>query len=278
MLGVFPKDLWQIRGMIIGALVLSALDWHPEMYTVKKEDNVASNLLDQAEFADNPEPRCPVVLVLDTSGSMQGTPIDELNQGLRAFGEALKADRLASLRVEVALIAFGGGVRLFDVRGGRSGGGDAQEAFITADGFQAPTLGARGDTPMGGAVSRALNLIKERKEIYKANGLDYFRPWMFVITDGRPTDSDWELAADQVRQEEARKGVVFYGVGVEKADMQVLARFSAARSPLKLKGLAFAELFQWLSKSLSVVAHSRPGEQAPLPPVGWGEVDTSHSF
>jgi uncharacterized protein YegL len=239
---------------------------------------VASNLLDQAEFADNPEPRCPVVLVLDTSGSMQGTPIDELNQGLRAFGEALKADRLASLRVEVSLIAFGGGVRLLDVRGEHAGAGDTQEAFITADGFQPPTLRASGDTPMGEAVSRALNLIRDRKEIYKANGLDYFRPWMFVITDGRPTDSEWELAADRVRQEEARKGVVFYGVGVEKADMQVLARFSTARPPLKLKGLAFAELFQWLSKSLSVVAHSRPGEQAPLPPVGWGEVDTSHSF
>jgi uncharacterized protein YegL len=41
--------------------------------------------------------------------------------------------------------------------------------------------------------------------------------------------------------------------------------------------LAFTDLFQWLSKSLSVIAHSRPGEQAPLPPVGWGEIDTSHS-
>ncbi|HZD57757.1 MAG TPA: VWA domain-containing protein [Anaerolineales bacterium] len=238
---------------------------------------MGSNLLDQAEFADNPEPRCPVVLLLDTSGSMQGAPINELNQGLRAFEAALKADRLASLRVEVALMTFGGGVRLLDVRDGRASEEGAQEAFITADGFQAPALGASGDTPMGEAVSRSLDLIRDRKEIYKANALDYFRPWMFLITDGRPTDSGWELAADQVRQEEARKGVVFYGVGVEKADMQVLARFSAARPPLKLKGLAFGELFQWLSKSLSVVAHSRPGEQAPLPPVGWGEIDTSHS-
>ena len=58
------------------------------------------NFLEMAEFADNPEPRCPVVLVLDTSGSMNGMPIMELNEGLRAFGTALKADRLASLRVE----------------------------------------------------------------------------------------------------------------------------------------------------------------------------------
>ncbi len=75
------------------------------------------NLLDQAEFADNPEPRCPVVLLLDTSGSMQGAPVQELNGGLRAFSDALKSDRLASLRVEVAVITFGGKVRALDVRG-----------------------------------------------------------------------------------------------------------------------------------------------------------------
>ena len=75
-------------------------------------------LLDQAEFADNPEPRCPVVLLLDVSGSMQGQPIRELNAGLQAFSEAVKADRLASLRVEVAIITFGGHVQALDVRSG----------------------------------------------------------------------------------------------------------------------------------------------------------------
>lgn len=257
-----------------------------------------ANLLDQAEFADNPEPRCPVVLLLDTSGSMQGEPIQELNQGLRSFSEALKADRLASLRVEVAVVAFGGSVRALDVRGGEKVRGkelipfnpralapgsltpqipfDAAQAFVTVDGFQPPYLAAQGDTPMGEAIQRSLALLRDRKEIYKRNGLDYFRPWMFAITDGRPTDHNWEAAADQVKLEESRRGVIFYGVGVEKADLQVLGRFSDVRQPLKLKGLAFGELFMWLSKSLSMIAHSRPGEQAPLPPVGWGSVDTSH--
>src|SRR5512139_1796636 len=254
------------------------------------------NLLDQAEFADNPEPRCPVVLLLDTSGSMKGEPIQELNEGLRAFSDALKSDRLASLRVEVAVVAFGGKVRALDVRGEPRQGNelipynphalaprtmtkeipfDAHQAFVTVDHFQPPFLQAHGETPMGEAIQRSLALLRERKEIYKQNGLDYFRPWMFAITDGKPTDKAWETAADQIKQEELRRGVIFYGVGVENADMRVLSRFSDARQPLKLKGLAFDELFMWLSKSLSAIAHSRPGEQTPLPPVGWGSVDTS---
>lgn len=257
-----------------------------------------SNFFDQAEFAENPEPRCPVVLVLDTSGSMQGTAIAELNEGLRAFAAALQADRLASLRVEVAVVAIGGKVRALDVRGAVNSENkeiaqfnpfglairpkvnevpfDARQAFVTVDQFVPPALDANGDTPLGEAVSRAIALLRDRKEVYKQNGLDYFRPWIFAITDGRPTDKGWEGVAEQVRQEEARKGVIFYGVGVEGADMETLGRFSSARPPLKLRGLAFNELFTWLSKSLSAIAHSRPGEQAPLPPVGWGSVDTSH--
>ena len=255
------------------------------------------NFLEMAEFADNPEPRCPVVLVMDTSGSMSGAPIQELNEGLRAFSTALKADRLASLRVEVAVVAFGGKVKALEVRMGEASQGaalapynpiglalrkptkevpfDARLAFATVDRFEPPVLEANGGTPMGEAVQRALALLKERKEIYKQNGLDYFRPWMFVITDGKPTDKAWEAAADQIKQEELNRGVIFYGVGVEKADMRVLSRFSDVRPPLKLKGLAFGDLFMWLSKSLSAIAHSRPGEQTPLPPVGWGQVDTS---
>jgi uncharacterized protein YegL len=237
------------------------------------------DLLDQAEFAENPEPRCPVVLVLDTSGSMQGAPIQELNQGLADFSAAIRSDPLASLRVEVAIVTFGGDVHVLDLRGGDANhdADSAEQGFVTVDAFEPPNLRAGGGTPMGTAVETALALLRERKEIYKQYGIDYFRPWMFVITDGHPTDSNWAEAAVAVKQEEARKGVIFYGVGVERADMRVLAEFSGARPPLKLRGLAFGELFQWLSRSLSVIAHSRPGEQAPLPPVGWGSVDTSHS-
>ena len=236
---------------------------------------MALTVLDQAEFADNPEPRCPVVLVLDTSGSMNGQPIRELNEGLQAFKDAIQADRLAALRVEVAILPFGGLVRPVDVRAAAPNQPpfDPNQPFVTGDNFEPPILTSAGDTPLGTAVRQGLQLLRDRKETYKLNGIDYFRPWMFLMTDGKPTD-EWQSAALALREEEARKGVIFFAVGVEGADLKILAQFSGARPPLRLKGLAFSELFQWLSKSLSVVAHSKPGEQAPLPPVGWAQVDT----
>ncbi len=236
----------------------------------------AAGPLEQVEFAQNPEPRCPVVLVLDVSGSMAGKPIAELNQGLQDFAQVLKNDPLAALRVEVAVLTFGGQVRCLDVRGGgREIACDADQAFVTIDVFQAPALTANGETPMGEALRRTLALLRERKDIYKRNGAAYFRPWVFLITDGQPNDAGWESVPDLVKEEERRKGLIFYAVGVENADMKTLARFSEDRPPLKLKGVAFREMFQWLSKSLSAVAGSRPGEQVPLPAPGWGQVDTS---
>lgn len=234
-------------------------------------------LFDEAEFADNPEPRCPVVLCLDTSGSMKGAPVEQLNAALQQFSQELKDDPLAALRVEVAVVTFGGSVRALGVHAEDSGADvqfDAQRAFTTVDLFAPPTLAATGGTPMGEAVRRSLELLKARKEVYKQNDLDYFRPWLFLITDGKPTDR-WEAAAEQARLEDARKGLLLFGIGVEGAEMDALAKFTPEhRPPLKLRGLAFNELFQWLSRSLSAVAHSKVGDQIPLPPVGWAEVDT----
>jgi uncharacterized protein YegL len=219
---------------------------------------MTQNSLEKIEFVDNPEPRCAVALVLDVSGSMAGQAIVELNNGLVEFDKDLKADPLASLRVEVGMVTFGGSVSSID--------------FVTADQFQPPVLMANGDTPMGQAVHQALSMLRDRKNSYKANGIDYYRPWLFLITDGEPTDS-WEAAAAQARQEEDQKGVSVYAIGVEGANLQTLSQFSSKRQPLKLKGLTFRELFQWLSKSLGAVALSNPGQQAPLPTVGWAEAE-----
>jgi uncharacterized protein YegL len=213
------------------------------------------------DFVANPEPRCPCLLLLDTSGSMNGRPIDELNVGLRVFKEELTSDAMAMQRVEVAVITFGP-VRVVS-------------DFQTADAFQPPTLSVTGDTPMGAAILQGLEMLEARKSTYRHAGVSYYRPWVFLITDGAPTDA-WQLAAEKVRAGDnpERKAFSFFAVGVEGADMAKLGAIcSPDRPPLKLKGLSFRELFSWLSSSLGGVARSQPGQLVALPPPsGWSSV------
>lgn len=210
-----------------------------------------------SSFADNPEPRCPCVLLLDVSGSMSGRPLDELNAGLTVFKDELSADALAMKRVEVGIVTFG------PVK--------VETPFTSAMTFYPPNLQSQGDTPMGAAITQALNLVEDRKRDYRANGISYYRPWVFLITDGAPTDS-WQNAAAAIREGEASKKFAFFAIGVKDADMDKLRQISV-REPLSLEGLKFRELFSWLSSSLRSVSRSTPGTDVPLEaPKGWASV------
>lgn len=212
------------------------------------------------ELASNPEPRCPCVLLLDVSGSMAGQAMVQLNAGLETYQTELLSDPLASQRVEVSIVTFGGKV-------------ETVVPFTTPDRLVIPHIAAEGETPLGQAILQGIEAIADRKRQYKRFGLHYYRPWIFLITDGAPTD-DWLPAATKVHDGEAAKAFAFFAVGVEGADFNVLKQLSK-REPLKLKGLSFRELFVWLSQSQKQVSRSRPGQedQVPLPnPTGWANL------
>jgi uncharacterized protein YegL len=209
------------------------------------------------DFAANPEPRCPCVLLLDVSKSMTGKPLSELNAGLATLHSDLADDPLATKRVEIAIVTFG------PVRN--------ELPFTTAGSFYPPELSPQGDTPMGDAILTALELLHTRKNDYRTNGISYYRPWVFLITDGAPTD-DWTAAAAAVREGESTKAFAFFAIGVKGADMATLRRISV-RDPLPLEGFKFRELFRWLSTSLRQVSRSTPGGVVALPPPeGWTAV------
>lgn len=224
-------------------------------------------ILESSDLADNPATRVPVILCLDTSGSMDGSPINELNSGVQLFYDAIRDDEIALYAADIGIVTFNDTATCIS-----DFAGIADKSF-------APTLSASGMTYMGEAVNMALDMVERRKQEYKSNGIEYFQPWLVLMTDGKPNGSTSELSravARTIDMEAQRKLTVFpIGIG-DGADMNALAQFSAKRTPLKLQGLKFREFFSWLSKSVSTTSQSNPGDSVALDVdgiKGWASLD-----
>lgn len=208
---------------------------------------------------ENMSKRLPAILLLDTSYSMDGEPIKALNEGLRVLEEEFDpatGDSLALRSVEFALVTFGSnGVQLVDLMTGQ-GGTNVNEAFVEAIDYRAPVLSAGGGTPMGEAMELALRVLDERKQYYRQHNIPYFRPWIFLISDGEPTDQ-YETAIAAAKQAQADKKALIFSIGVQDANMKILQEFSQLPA-IPLDGLKFRELFKFISSSVSQASTSDP--------------------
>jgi len=217
------------------------------------------------DLLSNPTNRVPIGLCLDVSPSMTGEPIEELNQGVELFFKALKEDRVARLSAEVAIVTFGTSAQVV-------------LDFQSLDRISGPpTVQITGDsTNLGAGVALVLDILEDRKNVYKEAGIDYFQPWLVLMTDGQPTSDEHLRAAPRTCDLERAGKLVVFPIGIgQGTDMDVLAMFSEKRHPLKLKGLNFAQFFEWLSKSVVCVSQSRPGEKLKLDTEGvkgWAEI------
>lgn len=119
-------------------------------------------------------------------------------------------------------------------------------------------LTAQGSTHTGTAIYKGANIIQSRKDQCRAKEIVYYRTWLFMITDVEPQGEAGK------RIEEVNKRVSFI-VGVENENMTRLSQISV-RTPIKLKGISFTELFPWLSASMSAVFHSRLDKHVVLLP------------
>lgn len=80
------------------------------------------SLTDAVEFADNPETRCPCLLLLDMSSSMEGERLDAMKSGLQTLRDDLLRDNVAARRVELAIVTFNSDIRVL-------------QDFVTVDKF-----------------------------------------------------------------------------------------------------------------------------------------------
>ena len=254
-----------------------------------------NDLLRLQDLVNNPTTRVPVCLCLDTSGSMGRiiggdteatgqqiykdgqmwnvvtggiSAIDELTEGVKAFYQELRNDEVAQYSAEVCIVTFGGTKPQLIVD------------FANIDRQpELPQLIADGDTPMGEAVNLALDCLEKRKREYQEKGVDYYQPWLVLMTDGAPVGSDpaeLERSIQRTVEMVNSKKLTIFPIGIgNEADMNTLARFSPQRTPLHLKEMHFKEFFQWLSQSVSRTSMSMPGEKIKLDTEGikgWGEL------
>ncbi|GAB4395183.1 MAG: VWA domain-containing protein [Microscillaceae bacterium] len=215
-----------------------------------------------AETPDNFEQKCLCVLVLDVSGSMVGEPIAELNRGLQTFYYQIMKDETAAERLEVCLITFESKIRC------------VQEPALLRH-FQMPALQAGGSTRLAEAVKEAIIKVNYRKIWYRKTGQPYYRPFIFLFTDGEAdADQDLEQLMFEINQGVNEKKFTFFPIGVQEANMEMLRYIAHPNTPpMKLMGLNFVEFFQWLSNSVGVITHSQEGVIQPLPEIGsWGQI------
>ena len=210
-----------------------------------------------SDFGTSTKRRLPICFALDTSGSMMGNPIKQLNMGLQNFLASIKNNDDTRNSTDIAIITFGSKVEIVMPFGEMAKDKGIPE--ITAS----TTL-----TPIGEGILTALELLNARKEGYKQMGIKYYQPWLVVITDGAPQGpnamQNMELAIKACNELEANDKLVVFNIGVGSGvDFDILKRLSIKREePISVNSADFAKLFEFLGSSSSSIVSSGMSDDA----------------
>ncbi|GHV02768.1 hypothetical protein FACS1894211_14840 [Clostridia bacterium] len=197
------------------------------------------------------EPHLACVLLLDTSGSMDGEAIAGLNKAINEFKTKTSLDELAQKRVDIAIVEFNDSARVV-------------QKFTPISRMEAIQLQASGCTAMGEGINLAIDMVKERNKFYASLGTPCFKPWIFMITDGAPTD-DVEAAAKRIQEEESKGShgkLKFFALGVAGYDKETLCKLT--KRVMALEDTDFSGIFNWMSESMVAISVSRVGEEVRL--------------
>lgn len=209
-----------------------------------------TELIVKTEWTDleNSSARLPCCVVADTSGSMSGTPINELNAGLKQLGDFVREDALAARSAEICVVSAGEPLVV-------------AVPFTPAAHFHPPMLQADGGTPLAEAIVLAITATEERIRRYNHFDFDWYRPWVLVISDGMANQSSAiPVAIREVRRVENARLMSIFAVGTNRDAVLRLNKFSV-RPAEELDGFDFSKLFRWLSEHIIRVSHSMQGDE-----------------
>lgn len=201
----------------------------------------------------------PVYVVADESASM--TPVvDELNAGLAALHRALLREPMAAAKVRFTILGFADDLQvrlsLADLR---------TESAL-------PTLTTRHTTSYRAAFQGLLDLLPKDIETLKAQGFAVYRPAVFFLTDGQPTDEpEWRTPYAKLIDRETTRtapNIIACGIGEARAqtilDVATRPEFAFVATPGTELGLAIAEFSVALTKSIVASARAAAADKTEL--------------
>lgn len=180
--------------------------------------------------------RLPVYLLLDTSGSMSGDPIEAVKNGVQVLISTLRQDPYALETAYLSVITFDTTAR--------------QVVPLTELAtFQTPLIAATGTTAMGDALSLLAERIEAEVGKSTADTKGDWKPLIFMMTDGSPTD-DWKRGLDRLRK--VRTGLIVACAAGQSADTTVLKQITEVVVQLDTADSnTIKAFFKWVSASIS---------------------------
>ena len=197
--------------------------------------------------------RLPVYLLIDTSGSMYGEPIEAVRNGIRLLQDSLNYDPYAFETAWVSVITFDS---------------DAKQVtpLTPVTSFQAPDIQAGGRTSLDGALKLLADCVKSEVQKTTAEQKGDWKPLVFIMTDGVPTDSV-EPGIEAIRPLKLGT-VVGCAVGPAASDAvlkqiteNVVALDRADSSTIK-------QFFKWVTASISVSSNPADRKYGEEPTIG----------
>ena len=205
--------------------------------------------ISETDLEKFPGMRLPICLCLDVSTSMDVSgQIHELNKGVHELYTMLQKDTKTKYTAEIAIVTFGGNGDVNTIR---------DFSRIDIQGYPEELL-ARGLTPIGEGVNKALDMIDERKKQYRKFGNSFYRPWLIIMSDGKPeghNPEELERAKDRIKTAINRKSVlpisVPMGTGKQDPECRDVMKALGGGICIPLQDGKFPEFFKWLHRSVS---------------------------
>lgn len=180
--------------------------------------------------------RLPVYLLLDTSGSMYGEPIEAVKNGVQVLVSTLRQDPYALETAYLSIITF-----------------DSNAQQITPltelSAFQQPNISASGCTALGEALALLANRADQEVTKTTAEKKGDWKPLVFIMTDGEPTD-DLRKGLDEFKKR--KWGMVVACAAGSGANTDTLKKITECVVSLDTADSATIKaFFKWVSASVS---------------------------